>query len=81
MFDYTQAAEIIKESRFPYDGIGVDAIANVIQKYLEELIEEALNDPEEFFKNNYRFWHDLDKAALAIEKQQEIATADETSAA
>jgi hypothetical protein len=73
MFDYTQAAEIIKESRFPYDTISVNTIANVVQKYLEELIEEALNDPEEFFKTNYRFWNDLDKAALAEEEQQQIA--------
>lgn len=70
MNDYQQAAQIIKDSRFAYDKISVEAIAEVIERHLEELIEEALADPEEFFKHNYRFWNDLDKAALEAEQQQ-----------
>jgi lysyl-tRNA synthetase class II len=62
MFDTTQAAEILKESRFPYDNeITTESIAKVIQNYLDNLVEEALTNPEEFFKNNHRFWRDLDK--------------------
>jgi hypothetical protein len=62
MFDTQQSAQILKESRFPYDNdISVESIAKVIQNHLENLVEEALNDPEEFFKNNYGFWRDLNK--------------------
>jgi hypothetical protein len=41
--------------------ITIESIASVIQNHLENLVEEALNDPEEFFKNNYGFWRDLNK--------------------
>lgn len=62
MFDTTQAAEILKESRFSYDEeITTESIAKAIQNHLESLVDEALTNPEEFFKNNYRFWRDLDK--------------------
>jgi predicted membrane chloride channel (bestrophin family) len=63
MFDTQKAAEVIKESRFSYDNeITIDSIANVIQRHLENLVDEALSDPEEFFKNNYKFWRDINKS-------------------
>jgi hypothetical protein len=62
MFDTQKAAEVIKESRFSYDNeITTESIAKVIQNHLENLVDEALTNPEEFFKNNYKFWRDLDK--------------------
>ncbi len=70
MNNYLQAAKIIKESRFSEDIITVDAIALVIERYLDELIEEINNDPEYFFKDNYRFWNQLDKAALEAEQKE-----------
>jgi hypothetical protein len=69
MSDTKKAAEILKESRFYDENTSVDVIALVIQQHLDELQEEALNNPEEFFKNNYKFWRDLDKAALAEQQQ------------
>ena len=71
MIQIQQAAKIIKESRFDNDIISVDEIAKVIQNYLDDLIAEINNDPECFFRDNYRFWRELDKAALAAEEQQE----------
>lgn len=48
-------------------------IAKVIERHLEGIIEDALDDPEYFFRDRYRFWNDLDKAALDEEKQSSIA--------
>ena len=62
MNNYQQAAEIIKESPFAEDNLTVDDIALLIEKYLDELIEDINNDPENFFKDNYRFWRQLDEA-------------------
>jgi hypothetical protein len=44
----------------------------VIERHLEGIIEDALDDPEYFFRDCYRFWNDLDKAALDEEKQSSI---------
>ena len=62
MNNYQQAAEIIKESRFAEDNLTIEDIALFVEKYVDELIEEINNDPEDFFKDNYRFWRELDKA-------------------
>ena len=70
MNNYQQAAEIIKESRFYQDSITADEIAELIEKYLDELIADINNDPEDFFKDNYRFWRELDKAAVKAEEKQ-----------
>jgi hypothetical protein len=68
--NYKQAAEIIKESRFSEDIITVKDIALLIERYVDELIEEINNDPEYFFKDNYHFWRKLEKIALEVERQQ-----------
>ena len=70
MNKYLQAAKIIKKSRFSEDIITIDAIALIIERYLDDLIEEINNDPEYFFKDNHRFWNQLDKAALEAEQKQ-----------
>lgn len=70
MNNYLQAAEIIKESRFSEDNITVDEIALLIERYVDELIKEINNDPEDFFRDNYRFWRDLDKAILVAEEKK-----------
>lgn len=70
MNNYQQAAEIIKESRFAKDIITVKDIALLIERYVDELIEEINNDPEYFFKDNYHFWRKLEKIALKVERQQ-----------
>ena len=68
-FQFLQAAEIIKNSQYPDDVISTEAIAWVITKYVESIIEEINDYPEEFFCENHRFWRNLDKAALAAERQ------------
>ncbi len=73
MNNYQQAAEIIKESRFAEDNLTVDEIALFVEKYVDELIEDINNDPEDFFKDNYRFWRRLDKAAIKARQIQEVA--------
>jgi hypothetical protein len=73
MNNYQQAAEIIKESRFAEDIITVDKIALLIERYVDELIEDINNDPEDFFKDNYRFWKQLDKAVIETERQSSFA--------
>lgn len=73
MNNYQRAAEIIKESRFAEEIITIDEIAFLIERYVDELIEEINNDPEDFFQDNYRFWKQLDKAAIETERQQEAA--------
>ena len=50
MNNYQQAAKIIKESRFAEDNLTVDEIALFVEKYVDELIEDINNDPEDFFK-------------------------------
>lgn len=65
---FLQAAEIIKNSKYPDDVISTKAIALVIAQYIESLIEDINEYPEEFFRENHRFWRDLDKAALAAER-------------
>jgi hypothetical protein len=69
MNNYQQAAKIIKEARFAEDPITLDAIALVIERYVDNLIEEINNDPEYFFRDNHRFWRELDKAVLEAEQQ------------
>ena len=73
--DTQKAAELLKENRTNCQDISTAAIAQVIANHLEALVEEALADPESFFRNNYRFWSDLDKTALAEEQQQHPALA------
>ncbi len=73
MNNYQQAAQIIKESRLAEDVISPQAIALVIERYVDELIEEINNDPEGFFRDNYRFWRELDKAVLEAERKQQAA--------
>ena len=70
-FNTQAAAELLHETRC--DDISVEAIAKVIERHLEGIIEDALDDPEYFFRDRYRFWNDLDKAALDEEKQSSIA--------
>jgi hypothetical protein len=73
MNNYKRAAEIIKESRFAEDIITVDEIALLIERYVDELIEEINNDPEYFFKENYRFWKQLNKVVIETERQSSFA--------
>ena len=73
MNNYQQAAEIIKDSRFAEDNLSVDEIALFVEKYVDELIEDINNDPEDFFKDHYRFWRQLDKAAIKARQIQEVA--------
>ena len=68
MYDFQAAAEIIKESRFEFDDISEYAIASVIERYVDEIVDEINADPEGYFANNYRFWNDLDKEAIKAEK-------------
>lgn len=68
MNKYLQAAEIIKITKFSQDLITREAIALVIAQYIESLIEDINEYPEEFFREEHRFWRDLDKAALAAEQ-------------
>lgn len=70
MKDFLSAAEIIKNSKYFDDEITVEAIAQIIDRHVESLIEEINEYPEEFFRENHRFWRDLDKAALAAEQRQ-----------
>lgn len=67
---FLQAAEIIKNSKYLDDVITAEAIARVIAQYVESMIEEINEYPEEFFRENHRFWRDLDKSASAAERQQ-----------
>ena len=69
MKDYQRAAQIIKDSRFPEDAISEDVIALIIARYVDDLVEEIENDPEDFFKDNYRFWRQLDKAIIEAERK------------
>lgn len=43
-------------------------IAIVIERYIDDIVDEINADPEGYFANNYRFWNDLDKEALKAEK-------------
>ncbi len=70
---FEQAASIIKDARYSDDLISPDAIARIIERYFNDLKNEINNDPEDFFKDNYRFWNQLDKAALEAEQQQQAA--------
>ncbi|PSF30022.1 hypothetical protein C7H19_24150 [Aphanothece hegewaldii CCALA 016] len=54
------AAEILKENRMSCQDMSLEAIALVIENHLEEIIEDALNNPEYFFRDTYRFWRDLE---------------------
>ena len=73
MNNYQKAAQIIKDSRFSEDAISEEAIALIIARYVDELIEDINNDPEDFFKDNYRFWRQLDNAAIEVERQSIVA--------
>ena len=70
MKEFLSAAEIIKNSKYSDDEITAEAIAQIIDRHVESLIEEINEYPEEFFRENHRFWRALDKAALAAEKRQ-----------
>ena len=69
MNNYQRAAQIIKDSRFSEDVISEEAIALIIARYVDEVIEDINNDPEDFFKDNYRFWRQLDNAAIEVERK------------
>ena len=69
MNNYQRAAQIIKDSRFSEDAILEEAIALIIARYVDEVIEDINNDPEDFFKDNYRFWRQLDNAAIEVERK------------
>lgn len=73
MNNYQRAAQIIKDSRFSEDAIAEDVIALIIARYVDDLIEEINNNPEDFFKDNYRFWRQLDKVAIEAERQSIVA--------
>ena len=73
MNNYQRAAQIIKDSRFSEDVISEEAIALIIARYVDEVIEDINNDPEDFFKDNYRFWRQLDNAAIEAERQSIVA--------
>lgn len=73
MNNYQRAAQIIKDSKFLEDAISEDVIALIIARYVDELIEEINNNPEDFFKDNYRFWRQLDDAAIEVERQSIVA--------
>lgn len=73
MNNYQRAAQIIKDSKFLEDAISEDVIALIIARYVDELIEEINNNPEDFFKDNYRFWRQLDDAAMEVERQSIVA--------
>lgn len=60
-FNTQAAAELLHQTRC--GDISVEAIAKVIERHLEEIIKDALNDPEYFFRDQSRFWNDLNKAA------------------
>ncbi len=71
---FEQAASIIKDARYSNDLISIDAISLFIERYFDDLKDEINNDPEDFFKDNYRFWKQLDEAALkAEEESQQVA--------
>lgn len=65
MKEFLSAAEIIKNSKYSDDGITAEEIAQIIERHMESLIEDINEYPEEFFRENHRFWRDLDKAVLA----------------
>ena len=73
MNNYQRAAQIIKDSKFLEDAISEDVIALIIARYVDELIEEINNNPEDFFKDNYHFWRQLDKVAIEAERQSIVA--------
>ena len=73
MFNTNEAAELLKEFRHSYQDVSTAAIAKVISDHLEDLVKEALSDPEEFFRHDYGFWRDLDKAAASETAEEELA--------
>ena len=70
---FEQAASMIKDARYSNDLISIDVIESFIERYFDDLKYEINNDPEDFFKDNYRFWKQLDEAALEAEQQQQAA--------
>ncbi len=70
---FEQAASMIKDARYSNDLISIDVIESFIERYFDDLKDEINNDPEDFFKDNYRFWKQLDEAALEAEQQQQAA--------
>lgn len=63
------AANLLKENRLDCQDMSEDVIAQVIERHLEAIIEDALNDPASFFRDTYRFWRDLQKAQMKEERQ------------
>lgn len=65
------AANQIKDNRLDCQDVSTEAIAQVLERHLQAILEDALNDPEYFFRDQPRFWRDLQKAAKPT--QQSIA--------
>jgi 5'(3')-deoxyribonucleotidase len=67
------AANKLKDNRLDCQDMNAEVIAQVLERHLESIIEDALNDPEYFFRNQPRFWRDLQKAAIAQAQEQQAA--------
>jgi hypothetical protein len=67
-FDIQDAVETLAAAT----GISGDEIAHTLAKQIEDMVEDALFDPESYFRHDYRFWRDLNRAAL-VEEEEPVA--------
>lgn len=72
-FDFTNAVDYIKNLD-DYSLVDSEKIKQILEKHMEEQIEnwiENINDyPEDYLKEDYKFWKKIDKAALEAERSQ-----------
>ena len=72
-FDLTNAVDYIKNLD-DYSLVDSEKIKQILEKHMEEQIEnwiENINDyPEDYLKEDYKFWKKIDKAALEAERNQ-----------
>ncbi len=68
-----EAAEQLASDRCDCADIPSYAIAEVISSHLESLIYEALNDPQDFFRDPYSFWQDLNRVGASGETNEQAA--------
>lgn len=67
------AANQIKDNRLDCQDMNPEVIAQILERHLEAILEDALNDPEYFFREQPRFWRDLQKAAQSHQEQRQAA--------
>ena len=63
-----EAAEMLVGENPDYDEMPINIIAKIIGSRIKEIVEERLEEPDYFFKEDRTLWKRIEEAALQHEK-------------